>query len=336
MYMPSDIFFPTDPVCQDIFALSVLARELRPVRLGGTYIEGLTLQQEAEAYDTALSGASKVASLNFSGGSYVRAHLLRKHLIRLDYQSDSLKHQARGLSHCQLLSLKLPDEMDYLAEVPACIRSRWALGHAFNCYPLFISCFACLARAPLRQHPQALAYTEDPENRETIRNALDTYRATHGYNPSPERLFQILLGKKKLDTQTSFGSSNSDQQEAEQPELPKPTSLKKVIKQTNKTSHSNNSQPQKTVARQQGSTHSQGRGRPFGPAAPKTSKTNCSSSEPSAPSARRPRAAPRQASHGSPSLPSTTPGTARPVFKNLVANTAYVELDLGEDGEDVD
>ena len=122
------------------------------MRLGGTYIEGLTLQQEAEAYDTALSGASKVASLNFSGGSYVRAHLLRKHLIRLDYQSDSLKHQARGLSHCQLLSLKLPDEMDYLAEVPACIRAQWALGHAFNCYPLFISCFACLARAPLRQH----------------------------------------------------------------------------------------------------------------------------------------------------------------------------------------
>ena len=152
----------------------------------------------------------------------------------------------------------------------------------------------------------------------------------------PRTAFPDLAGKKKMDTQTSFGSSNSDQQEAEQPELPKPTSLKKVIKQTNKTSHSNNSQPQKTVARQQGSTHSQGRGRPYGPAAAKTSKTNCSSSEPSAPSARRPRAAPRQASHGSPSLPSTTPGTARPVFKNLVANTAYVELDLGEDGEDVD
>ena len=47
-------------------------------------------------------------------------------------------------------------------------------------------------------------------------------------------------------------------------------------------------------------------------------------------------ATPEEESCSSASLPSTTTDTARPVFKNLVANTAYVELDLGEDGEDVD
>jgi hypothetical protein len=47
------------------------------------------------AYNEALNAVSTAARLGFSGGSYVRAHLLRKRLIRVDYQSDELRNKAK-------------------------------------------------------------------------------------------------------------------------------------------------------------------------------------------------------------------------------------------------
>jgi hypothetical protein len=321
-------FYFVFPFGQDVVGFSFLAKHLRTSKNGGTYVQGNTFQQEAEAYDTALSAVSTDAKLGFSGGSYVRAHLLRKHLIRVDYQSDNLRNQAKGLSHKQLMDLKLPDEMGYLETVHYSIRHRYTFGQTFNCYPLFISCFACLARAPLQQHPQALAYAESPENKETIVEALDRYRTAHGYNPSPERLFQMLL-EKSQDRPRSIESTRSSPPADKASELPE--SGREGQNQTNNTAKSNKSFPQKTVSKEVGQTR--GRGRPPG------SYKVLRHSEFAAAGTPLGTSPPRKASlSSSSSRHVATTGTDRPVFRHLLTNREpmALDLDLEEEGEDAD
>jgi hypothetical protein len=306
--------------------LSFLATYLRTSKHGGSYVEKETLEEEAEAYDEALSAASTAARLGFSGGSDVRAHLLRKHLIRVDYQSDELRNKAKGLSHKELKDLKLPDEMGYLETVPYIIRRRYIFGQTFNCYPLFISCFACLARAPLRQYPEALAYAENAENRPKIIETLDAYRTRHGYNPSLERLFQILMENNKdrtssLDSSSSSSLAEVAKEEAQEP----PKSSREGRKQTNKG---------KKTPVQPAASKQRGRGRPCKPVA---ANSDLPSSERAAPSKGR---AGRQKAplSSSSSRPVATTGTAQPAFRHTLASREPMEidLDLEEEAEDAD
>ena len=99
---------------QDCSGFSALARHLRHPQDGGKYKEGKNLQEEAEAYDKALIAAAAQGGFRFSKSTYVRPHLLRKHLILLKSKCNGMFRKAQRLSLPQLLALNLPDEQGHL------------------------------------------------------------------------------------------------------------------------------------------------------------------------------------------------------------------------------
>ena len=207
-----------------------MAKYLRRPEYGGKYRAGADLQEEAEAYNKALIAAAAKAGLRFSRGSYVRPHLVRKHLILLDYKSEHLLGKAQRLSLRQLQALKLPDEQGHLETISSYLCKPSTLFNTFCCHALFLNCFSCLARGVLQQHgAAALTYAEDPENFTRITEFLVQYRDKNHFNPSLERLFQLLLGDPgQQNTQLAAASSETEaEQEAKPKQRGKPKGLKR-------------------------------------------------------------------------------------------------------------
>ena len=304
------LFLWSETIAQDCSGFSALARHLRHTEDGGKYKEGSNLQEEAEAYDKALVAAAAKAGLRFSKGSYVRPHLLRKHLILLDYKSNDLCRKARRLSLPKLLALNLPDEQGHLKTISSYLAKREMLGSVFRCHTLFLSCFSCLARVVLQQHgTAALTYVEDPENYPRIAEVLVQYRQENHCNPSLERLFQLLLGH--ADQQNAQLTASSET-EAEQEAKPKQQAR---VKGRKRSLVDRPEQPAKSGRK--GLEAAASKCRPF---ADKLNLEPATSGGGSSSSSR-------------PMQFSSADGTAKPAFRRLAASSATVILDLAEEDD---
>ena len=207
------MLYPLQTSLQDLAGFEALCTHLRPPEYEEPPHRDLAAR--AAAYDAALQKASEAGELGFSSGTYVRPHLVRKYLIRIDFQEVCA---GRGLSLAALLRLGLPDENKYLESISSYARKKYQLATKFNCHPLLLSCFACLARAPLQQFPAALAFAE--QNPALVQAAVDEYWARHGYAPSPERLFQLLLGGGRLTARTEPAPDEDETGTQPEPEDP--------------------------------------------------------------------------------------------------------------------
>ena len=195
---------------------------------GGSYLEGETFQEEAEAYGKALAAAFAEAGLRFSRSARVQAHLMQKHLILLDSHSTDLFGKGRSLSHEKLSGLKLPDEQQHLETISRCLRSRQKMSRVFCCHSLFLPLFAYLAEACLQQHGSAaLAYAEDVDNHSKITQVLRVHRREHGCNPSLEQLFVLLLGNPEQQEAWLTPSSEIKDEETESAKLARQPALKR-------------------------------------------------------------------------------------------------------------
>jgi len=303
------IYSSSETILQDCSGFSALARHLRRPQDGGKYKEGKNLQEEAEAYDKALIAAAAQGGFRFSKSSYVRPHLLRKHLILLDCKSNDLFRKAQRLSLPQLLALNLPDEQGHLQTISSYLRKAGAPSTHFRCHTLFLSCFSCLAQGVLRQHgAAALSYTEDSLNYPRIAEVLAQYKQENHFNPSLERLFQLLLGDSgQQNTQMTASSETESEQEA------KPKRQAKARGAKRSQAESPDRRPGKSYRKGPEAAVSESVGN--NPKLEPATFGSCSSS-----------------SAQSKQIPSAI-STAKPAFRRLANSSAAVVLDIAEEDD---
>ena len=155
------------------------------------------------AWQDSLQAASQQAPMGLDQSTYARPHIVRKHLLLADKLG--LVTAASSLNFTQLGELQLPDERNYLATIPSYIHRDL---RRFSCPPLLISCFACLARAPLLAFPGALQMAE--EKPEILRALVASCREQHGFAPSLEKLFQLAFHSELPPNFDSEGDSAGD------------------------------------------------------------------------------------------------------------------------------
>ena len=154
--------------------MSTLVRFLRPDAKGDSRQARKSMQVEAAVFRTALAAISKSGLGRFELTDDVVDHLLRKRLIHEEYHNLKYAGEGRGLTFAKLVALNLPDEPKVLPRINSYTRrnGQLVLAEAFNCHPLFLTHFACLARGVLRQCPGALFYTQEVDNHYRIRAVL--------------------------------------------------------------------------------------------------------------------------------------------------------------------
>ena len=172
--------------------MEALIEHLRGREFGGRVVEPPSSDPAGRAgqLHQRLQEASEQASMGLDNSKYVRPHLVRK-LLLWELVQGSIRAPD---SLANLLDMQMPDEQGHLATIPSYLARGHALRTRFNCPLLLLSCYACLAKPALQQHPEALEMTlRQPAK---VRAALAAYREAHGIAPSLEQLFQTVLPKQ--------------------------------------------------------------------------------------------------------------------------------------------
>ena len=146
--------------------------------------------------------------MGLNQSAYVRPHLVRKltfaHLQRLGPAGSKA---LADMSWDKFLELDLPDEMNALQSLPAELKHVPSMIATFQCHPLLLSCFTCLAKPAMKRQPDLLNNLDCNQ----IRQSLTEYIGLYGFNPSVERLFfwkESLQKKKNAKHVVSDSSSD--------------------------------------------------------------------------------------------------------------------------------
>lgn len=188
---------------QDHSRIESLRSRLRPARFGGRARDlPKNPVQHAQAWHTALKLASQDTPMGLYESTYARPHIVRKHLLVA--QRFGFIQSGDQLGMKQLQEMQMPDQHDFLSTVPSYLHKVRVLGSRFSCHPLLLTCFACLAHAPMKFFPRALEVAlHDPDR---LAAALQEYRDKFKYAPSLERLFQLVFDEEGPPRDSSSSS----------------------------------------------------------------------------------------------------------------------------------
>jgi hypothetical protein len=149
---------------------------------------------------------AQAGSFGLSNSTYVRPHLVRKLLI-LFLQTEEAVDSTVRQSWEAFLGLQMPDEGGFLKELPASLQNVAALENYFQCPPLLLSCFACLAKPLLKKRPSLLSDLSP----ELVEKELSEYFAVFGFNPSLERLFSWRSAGSSRSSQVAVSDESSEE-----------------------------------------------------------------------------------------------------------------------------
>lgn len=180
-------------------------RHLATAEPAGSWLERATCFHET------LKAASSACNLNITESSYVRPHLVRKLLLKHWVTSDCPAVEP-SLSWQQFLELKLPDQSQFLIQLPPKCQNVWLLQELMKCPALLLSCFLCLASGALKKRPSLLRELD----KETVSQDLQDYVSLHGFPPSLERLF---TWKIQLPAGSSSSKAPATESDAEDSDL---------------------------------------------------------------------------------------------------------------------
>ena len=129
------------------------------------------------------------------GGSYVRPHLVRKHMLcfAADREAAGQPVDFSKMTMGQLKRLS-PDMSEFLKEVPTQLPPH-KLSAQLHCPAEYVSMWACLWKQALAE-PGAFQFVM--ANAEMLSESVYSYKDMHGISPSPRVLLRFARGASSL------------------------------------------------------------------------------------------------------------------------------------------